>query len=1646
MTAVFRGLCCWLMACGLVSAAVQEQVVVYGPTPVHTPQTADQAEALRVGQVGVTVSQHQATMLRGIGGIARAPWHVRWRRNAQGHTVDQHGLPTTDSSRFVCDGWTVSQAIIDAIDGPSIILDLSQRPVVQPSTATLGQIYWYAEDQLYVVAVRDGLRFRSQADAAAFRHIWLDGILEVGESGQHVHVPRLRATPHVDRLAVGPGCALPLTTPPTAVVPIATVGGAYLIVPIVGTNTMRYFRERDLMYADPAQRDPYARDGRVIIAAPAITPAPGHPYAVRYSRHQTGEEILGHVDLTYAITVHDLPEPYRSQQLQPPDDLMPLTVVTDHDRGILDGQDMVAVQAATERAHHDRTGAEDLREILQDHGYTDPVSGPLNPQAVGGDDPTLDLLRTQFDPDQIQNQMQAERRNLVQLAPEVDDVQEGGAEDAWLDAIEEVNAQMRPHMEGREAQEPAARITRHAAMHPAGVRLPLQPGALSPDQLGEPIADGDNPMPARPLGLQPQGAPFYDFNGNGTLDRWNTTDPFWGEYRQLVIRWDFRNDYRAGDKTDHDHMWAAYVVNRHGERRLLLAAQDAVRNRVSKRRQGRRLGVTFWGPALVSFLEPIAGRPQDEWRFALRYLGAVAQSPDEPWPPPPEVQTASRTIQREINGVMMPWKTVTETVYCYPDVAEPEDVAGAVWSIPGFTSQVLHEPPTMPAKAVVTQTILLIDPLDPQPVGTTTTTAYFPHDFDPAELEPEPITPPTVAGQRWMWDFAGWNPAQPPSQQNAPWNYQRGNKFGEQSTFGFVLNPPETLQRLCHGATPLLSLDGLLEQSDRPRISFTVRSLADRDPPDGMTIEEWRSQRAMHHERTTGWDERTDMRSTRHHPQPRGERTFDLVEGLGWYLFRGARREYHTEDEHRALIEEMWQWYFRTPETVLQVQRINPQDPHSPLLRTARAQMLGDPGVDHLVSRSDAALVRDGSTGIDSMQAAVERRERLIQEQIYLFSAARGREWEVAYARQMPDTVRLICVEYDCLRTVQRLFSGRSQRVEFIPDEPTEHRVLGEILTHYMAQTPARAVRQRTEHGYDVVGVQSVDLEGDDLLLSPEIYQQVIGDRSLMGRYRFAEQHTLYGMPAMGLRQVAVLDDGQYGSPRPDQWRESWTAEFRHPMLLYYDDRWSAVVIAYGHNTDPYRVFGAWQDHGPVQEESGLSDADRHRARFEAWAVADARRLPMVYDALHPEDAALLEAADAQIPPAPPMPGPQPQEPVPPVLQAVEPQAPAPVSDPGPAPVYQGPERPTAPWALMPYATAEDARTQWWEDPQRLDASRPGHTYIIHGDEAFGVMGSRTPPPQFHGQYWSGPWFYAWLFGATRGVRRYRGWSVLPHATRVVGRGSHHPQQNRDGHVNVVCAMLFHEGPARTITLSFDNDDGGALYWNQVGVHTQYQRRARTSRGSAQVTLRPGWNEAIGTHYEDDGDSYYRFHINGLDWVTFAAQDPVVHLYAFYPPGAPGQEGAQAALERYDALLQAHGQALTQHDQALEQWQAAQAAWTAYQDRVALYEEQRATYRVAVQAYEQALQEYQEAAARYPVLLQQWQALVGPYEQWCAVRDAILAARAAAQTYRMARDAWVLLARTEIDAPGVDWSGPGTPVFQAYDWWSVHTPEGRRYP
>ena len=1280
-------------------------------------------------------------------------------------------------------------------------------------------------------------------------------------------------------------------------------------------------------------------------------------------------------------------------------------------------------------------------------------------------------------------------------------------------AVDIVNQVMAPHLE--DTSWPGGLPAHHhqSLIHPidyldAALTARYAPftGVAIPDQLGDPIpGDGANPVVPVPLGCA-AGHPFYDLDGDGSLDRWYSDDPFHGGYQKVKLLWAEQpgGTYQLGDfsvapaynvclvgvtapRHQDDGTWQAH------EDLLLTIGHDfkpfshAALHRLSYQ--------TFYGSGLVSALDPLAADDPSLYRFALRNTATLASAS----PPAADGIAAAQLVPVVVSAVQLGQAPpgmagaggalATATLFITVDwydaltglLTAPDWTPG--WSQAGFVLPAgIGDHPGAPAvvqetwcsaAGTVLQRLTVSRPQYVDPGGATS------GPFDPSLIPVAPQPPPAdqPVADTYMWDYpqdrptaAGGTVPATPAQWQFPWNlaWNADVHSRNQSTQGFQLDSANMqLFPAYAGSQPLITHAGLVAAAAAagtamPALEWQLREVPATDPPPGQDVAAWCSGAVLYTQAgwappapwmTPGralfhvpWDGRCDIYGA--DPTvigavavPSGERIFDVAGGFAQYTFRGASYTCTTLAEQTALLRRMWNYDltgFEDPPpgtttlpSLCIPQRLDNADPTSPWLNTCVLPAAGN-GAMISADATDAdaggnlqgALVADlQSAQTPRLRAQVQRRARLMGGQVFLFSAARGREWELQMARRMPASVQLVCVEYDNRSAVKALLGtadvvfptittttltdslGQPSTVE----TSNELQILTTLASQWFdPQAPVvsfsggrATVGQDTSLHSATVGTGTAATSGSATTI----------DQAAVGAYPGFALMLPDGLPA-GIADCAFVLRSQPACPA-NQWApdpgqaaiSDYAIEFRHPMLLLYQDQASAIYVHYGRNCDPDTVFGHWDDCAPPQSAIPITSSELlRRQRFDHWATA--AQLAQVYAALHPAGAGLAATALVGLPPAPADPGPQPQPPVAVAYPGPEPTAPllalrnwdAPLDPPSfddavtaPLPAAldgYGPDLPWAPWNGDPAYQGLEPEAQWQQylgTTPEFDASATGWLRI--GMSQPDGAGVATSAPTV----WSGLAGDAYLpIGAPEVDCSALLYGTLPQAVRATGTHSDN-------------TLTFSQ-------LAPDLTPGAVL------AQTVWTASGPVSL-PAGPTLLVASNDAAGS---------------GAMW--YLAQGRVQSYAAISHPMTQAWYQAYAVLP----LVTYEQAILTERQSELSQYQGDSAAYAA----------QDAQWRQAAQAFAQWL----GAQGLYQSQAAAWTDAEAAWTQWQTAAAAQSAAQAAQTAYLAQRTAWVDQVLAQVQAQPVSWSGDpalqlttltqvqaeaaatGSPIWQAYAW------------
>lgn len=1414
---------------------------------------------------------------------------------------------------------------------------------------------------------------------------------------------------------------------------VAGYAGAYVVV-YDPTGEGRVFRESQLVYSNITHIDPVFQHGGLIeVRTPGVLL--NNQVHLVYSRGQ-GVEMPCTAIWNDGAPLTSLPPEYHAVLVGIiGGSTNPIAFATD-------APDRTAPAAslfeAADAARNAPTAADQAQvagvEVgLQESGAFSMENGVLMPVQGATGNAVLDAEREAFpSPEEMLIRIQAERNTqLHQLTPEVTSA--GDAQGVGPANPDAVNLQAAIIAVEREMQREQpmtqplrlAQGYRKSTMLAAGIKPYYLEGNPNP-------GDGDNPPDPRPAIATPTGAPAYDLDGDGDLDRYHTSDPFPGSMVWLRIKWSIReDDFRLGDYDSARCRFAVFGIDGKGKETLLLVGREV---NIYRHRQ-HWTGRTYYKFGLSSLLDPM--EVPGEYEFALAWTGNGVTGGGEITVPTPNVLDANGGTQQTMtmpNGATVtgPLVTWTETAEIYPqyvteEYISPEDLAVATYSDPTFEPRTTDGKPYGGAKytrIITTYTIQDYEFVAGEPV---IETVFFPEYFRPEHLVDEVEVPTQVVPNKFKWAY----PTKGTNGSNLPWNYHfdwQSNKRG----YGVYLNEDRILN-LWGVSDPALSVSGIA-MSEGKEIRFRLREYPLAHPPltpamDAAGIaaatQQWAMGRSMYH---VPRDSRTDLRNGRTIWNGTGDRIYEILEGLGYYIFKGKKRDYASVREQAELLRAMWEWSTWQPPTVFKVLHLD-DDPSKPLLNTARAT-IGDGTT--VGTGVQGALREEVSHGGNDMTRHTRRREDLINRKVMFFSAARGREWEIEYALNSPRETVLYCVEYESQGQVEALFSSHGRELHFIGSKDEEWRVINNCNERIFGRAHVVSRINRNPHyGSNdatnwVSGSPTAELIGDSRYLT----------KSRAEGFVFSDQDMIYDKPGCYLRNVALLADGQYGDPAANQWFADWKVEYRHPMIIFYDDRVSSVVVAYGENANPQRWVPLWDTyHTPVQGEA-LGYDHAQRERFEAWSSPE--RLAMLYDQMRGpvyEDAV---RGNLVVPPPPAV-----------VNEPQAPQAPSGYAGPSIEPIPEVLDPGPLPTAPEPIWTRTHAA--WAADPAMAGAmgtARHPTTALRAWNETFPISDDLQEAhdawiAQFDGVEWDRPGQWLQREGETvsyvAGNSELRFTWVHQEKTLVWGARLVRNAAYRNTLIDFTYASTNRErhhafwrisGPrdfvryAQTCPSSFGGRSGRITHPDTSNV---VFGRSRTSG----LELEPGLFRLDNYNVE-----IHHRHLRGLQrheirtrrrsgsaWQRVSLGD----IFTIYPFDA-------GYIERVKAIAAADLLAYQAHLAQVERWPLLVANYENYQIAIAGQTEALEQYQAWLVQHEAAMQAYQQAQIVYQQRVTAYQQYVTARAEWEASNAELLALRAVWDAYVSGRNAWVYLVGVEIAEPGVAWH-IGDPIFSAFEQW-----------
>ena len=305
-----------------------------------------------------------------------------------------------------------------------------------------------------------------------------------------------------------------------------------------------------------------------------------------------------------------------------------------------------------------------------------------------------------------------------------------------------------------------------------------------------------------------------------------------------------------------------------------------------------------------------------------------------------------------------------------------------------------------------------------------------------------------------------------------------------------------------------------------------------------------------------------------------------------------------------------------------------------------------------------------------------------MRQQVFVFSAARGREWELAMARRMPASVRLMCVEYDDRAAVKAILGAQGADVWFPRVSTTivqdaqggshalevsdETDVLAELARDWLdGQGPTVSFRQgRMGLGADdsLHSATPSDTQGLSTGSGTTI------DPAARGKHRSSRMlpdgASAGGLPPTSPSPTAPRRSSLFssGCPIPDsRWARASRSNSATPCCCSITMPRARSTSITDATPIPTTVFAHWDAlRARCVGASVLSAEAARRARFDAWASA--AQLSALWNALNPGAAAAIAALSIALPPAPPDPG---------VAPAAPPSAPWPGLGPGPPTLTQ---------------------------------------------------------------------------------------------------------------------------------------------------------------------------------------------------------------------------------------------------------------------------------------------------------------------------------------------------------------------------------------
>lgn len=1076
-------------------------------------------------------------------------------------------------------------------------------------------------------------------------------------------------------------------------------------------------------------------------------------------------------------------------------------------------------------------------------------------------------------------------------------------------------------------------------------------------------------------------------------------------------------------------------------------------------------------------------------------------------------------------------------------------LSSAITDQPGIAARVTEVVEDFAGNVLVNRTVTR--PWDYEVPGDPSTTKIL---FDTAQIPVRtPSTAPTTpVADRYMWDYPrgrstaqGGSEIADPDSWRFPWNvaWKNDEHSRRHSAKAFQLNSanlnyfPEQYRSMM----PKLTHDGLLEsraEGGEMKIQMLLRENPDLNQPGDKTLAQWRdgfpryteaswmpgrewweSGRAPFH--VFGWDADTDM-----HPNtlsnngirmPTGNRVYEVeATSMAEYVFRGQKLQAHTRAEQIALLRRMWNYFFFGKEYPASMERCMPSlcipqrydqaDLRSTALNRASVPQ-AESEADYIAaggSRNRAGDLGGALTdelndpnGLNARHRdATKRRARLIQEQVFIFSAGRGREWEMEMARRMPRSVKLVCVEWEDKNLVKSILGRDNANIVF-PETTTTYKkgALGEKI----AVTVSSELDLLRSLALDWFDGKVVNLGyADGRMGTNTTYRPTGSNNSTVtdGVNAVGSTSDCFvaklreGLPAAKayyayqLRSRPMAQERQW-SPDPGQaMQQDVLIEFRHPMLVLYHDRASSVYVHYGRNCDPDEVFGAWDDCAvPLENLNVESPEFRRRQAFEAWRTQP--RLEDIYNRLHPEGYQAWLASQVEIPPAPENPGAEPTPPQPPS------QRPETVIDPGPAPMVPLDPiwtRTRTDWGSIRGGTTNGDITKlpdWAQIYPRPTDLQQGHDAWLAQFPDGGRITGVTPQSTTTTNYNLSPnrATNVTYLTTSPGSRRIN----LTTAVRTVPTGnSYYPGTFADTGepvtVHVYKRRYWVPRPGNWVT---ETDWDCSVTETNWGIDPDggWAFAMGNNRLALNGSISGAYPEILGTDpypwdsvFGDRTGATISFHLDTPTEVTmsgFSYDDGQFSVDGTLLARYNGDRSRGAQVDRSWTMTLPEGdhtftgyadnnssnrgvrgimiRIVNQRNLAKAIADADLAAFRQYQTTLGQWQEGRARYDLYLRSYEQWVQDearYGDEQARYEALHAQWVVRKAAYDAWFAENQALLALKEQGQQFYEARQAWVQLVNAECQPTGVSWSGdpsvtlstlpeirginPQLPIWEAY--------------